>query len=370
MRAFAIALLAVSTATPALAQHADHEMPTAEPEPKDERETATVRDDTKPPPATSSDTTADPHAGHDMDRMVQPEPDAHIGRQMPEEQDADDPHAGHRMEGQPVPSSDPMPGHVMGMEHPAPMPPEAPTPPEAFSGPEHAADTIFNPGVMAEKRENLRRNQGGMTTYWLMADRLEAQIRDGDDAYLWDVQGWYGGDIDKLWIKSEGEGSFGESPEDAEVQALWSHAIGPWFDLQAGVRYDFRPDPERAHLVLGVQGLLPYVFEVDAAAFLSDEGDLTARVEAEYDQRITQRLILQPRLEFNLSAQDVPEIGLGSGLTSIEPGLRLRYEFVREFAPYIGVEYARKLGDTADFARAEDEDVGGWSFVLGLRAWF
>src|SRR3546814_4465027 len=109
-------------------------------------------------------------------------------------------------------------------------------------------------------------------------------------SYLWDAQGWYGGDINKFWFKTEGEGNFGESPEQVEVQALWSRAITPWFDFQAGIRYDFRPDPERGHLVVGLQGLVPYQFEIDAAAFLSDEGDLTARFEAEYDQRITQRL--------------------------------------------------------------------------------
>src|SRR3546814_2812086 len=102
--------------------------------------------------------------------------------------------------------------------------------------------------------------------------------------------------IDKLWVKTEGEGAFDERLEEAEVQALWSHAITPWFDVQAGARYDFRPEPERGHLVLGVQGLAPYFFEIDAAAFLSDEGDLTGRVEAEYDQLLTQKLILQPQI--------------------------------------------------------------------------
>jgi copper resistance protein B len=119
-----------------------------------------------------------------------------------------------------------------------------------------------------------------------------------------------------------------------------------------------------------VQGLAPYWFEVDAAAFLSTKGDLTARVEAEYDQRITQRLILQPRVEFDLAAQDVPELGIGSGLSTAELGARLRYEFKPQFAPYVGVEYERAFGDTADFRRAEGEDVGGWSFLIGLRAWF
>ncbi|WP_374516184.1 copper resistance protein B, partial [Brevundimonas sp.] len=117
-------------------------------------------------------------------------------------------------------------------------------------------------------------------------------------------------------------------------------------------------------------GLAPHWWEVDAAAFLSTEGDLTARVEAEYDQRLTQRLILQPRFEVDLSASDIPELGLGSGLTSVEAGLRLRYEFRREFAPYVGVEWSRALGDTADLVEAAGGDPEETRFVLGLRAWF
>jgi copper resistance protein B len=252
----------------------------------------------------------------------------------------------------------------------ASSPPVAPPPAAALSGPAHAADAVFGAEQMAQAREELRVEHGDMRVGKLLVDRLEARIRDGRDGYAWDAQGWYGGDIDKLWVKTEGEGEFGGGVEAAEVQALWSHAIGPFFDLQAGLRYDIRPRPDRGYLVLGVQGLAPYWFEVDAAAFLSDKGDLTARVEAEYDQRITQKLILQPRVEFDLAAQDVPELGIGSGLSTAELGIRLRYEFKPQFAPYVGVEYERALGDTADFRRAGGEDVGGWSVLLGVRAWF
>lgn len=203
----------------------------------------------------------------------------------------------------------------------------------------------------------------------VMLERLEARVGDGEDLYLWDTQAWYGGDFDKLWLKSEGEGAFAGDIESAEVQALWSHAIDPWFDLQTGVRYDIEPH-SRAHAVFGFQGLAPYMFEVDAAAFLSDQGHLTARIEAEYDQRINQRLILQPRAEVSFAAQDIPRIAIGAGVSSIEAGLRLRYEFAREFAPYVGIGYEAKLGDTADFARAAGDDPDRFSFLLGLRAWF
>src|SRR3546814_3276778 len=114
----------------------------------------------------------------------------------------------------------------------------------------------------------------------------------------------------------------------------------------------------------------PYWFEVDGALFLSDKGDVTARIEAEYDLRLTQKLILQPAAELNVAAQDVPELGVGSGLSTAELGLRLRYQFVPEFAPYIGVNYERDFGDTADFRRARDEKVGGWNFLIGIRSWF
>ena len=247
--------------------------------------------------------------------------------------------------------------------------PLGPPPASAGSGPPSAADAIWGAEAMRASREALRAENGGMKVFWFQGDRAEYRAREGGDGYLWDVQGYYGGDLDKVWFKSEGEGTFGESPEAAEIQGLWSHAIGPWWDLQAGVRQDLT-GPERTHAVIGVQGLAPYMFEVDAAAFLSTKGDLTARVEAELDQRISQRLILQPRAEVNLSAQDIPELGVGAGLDSVELGLRLRYEFAREFAPYIGVEQESKVGQSADYARAAGEDPSVTYYVLGIRFWF
>jgi copper resistance protein B len=270
------------------------------------------------------------------------------------------------------PVTDPHAGHQMGTApSEIPAPPVAPPPPEALAGPAHAADRVFGEDQMAEARQAERQEHGGTTNHRFLVDQLEVSFRDGREGYSWDdAQFWYGGDIDKLWIKSQGEGTFAEGVERVEVQALWSHAINPWFDLQAGVRYDFRPDPRRAYLVLGIQGLAPYWFEIDGALFLSNEGDLSARFEAEYDLRITQMLILQPRFEVDFSLQDVPELGIGSGLSTAEPGLRLRYEFVPEFAPYVGVQYERAFGDTARFRSIAGESVGGWSLVLGVRAWF
>jgi copper resistance protein B len=282
---------------------------------------------------------------------------------------AQDPHAGHDMSAL---SADPHAGHAMdeAMQAPSPGPVmETRPPPEAGSGPSRAADAIWGAEAMAASREALRREHGDFPVFWLQGDRVEAQVRDGEDAYLWDIQGYYGGPTQRLWFKSEGEGAFGAKPDDAEVQALYAKAIAPFWDVQAGVRQDFA-GPDTTHAVLGIQGLAPYRFEVDTALFLSHRGDLTARIEAELDQRITQRLILQPRIEANLAAQDLPELGIGAGLDRIEVGARLRYEIAREFAPYIGIEQSWRTGTGADFARLRGEAPTATSLVAGIRFWF
>jgi copper resistance protein B len=258
----------------------------------------------------------------------------------------------------------------MGHCRPAMPAPTSERSAEASSGPEHAADAVWGAEVMESARRAAYAEHGRFRGSKLLLDRFEYHARDGRDGYAWEGEGWFGGDYSRLWLKTEGEGGFGEAIESAELQALWSHALDPWFNLHAGIRYDIRPKPDRAHLAIGVQGLAPYWFEVDAAAFLSDSGDFTVRIEAEYDQRITNRLILQPRVEVALAAQDVQSVGIGAGLSSVESGLRLRYEIVPEFAPYLGVNYERSFGKTADFVRMAGEQAGGWVFVAGVRAWF
>ena len=198
----------------------------------------------------------------------------------------------------------------------------------------------------------------------------EYQARKGRDGFRWDGEAWYGGDISRLTLKSEGEGVFGEGIEETETQLLYSRAVGPYFNAQAGIRQDLGPGPDRTYATVGFEGLAPYWFEVEGALFLSHKGDLHGRLEGYYDQRITQRLDLQPMAEVNFALQDVPEIGVGSGLSDMELGLRLRYEIVKEFAPYVGVEWARKVGDTARFARAAGDDADSVSWVMGVRASF
>lgn len=239
---------------------------------------------------------------------------------------------------------------------------------EETTPPWSQADAYWGKDVMAKSRQAVQMANGAMNNLFLMADRIERQIGD-EENLVWDLQGWYGGDIDKLWIKSEGDYQISNKVEDAEVQALWSHAVSPYWDVQAGLRVDIEPDT-RAHAVIGAQGLAPQWFEVDAAAFLSDEGDLTGRIEVEYDLLLNQQLILQPRGELEWTAQDIADREIKSGFTKLNLGARLRYEFVREFAPYMGWEWQRNLGGTGRLVEAAGDKNSKTVFVLGVRAWF
>ncbi len=264
-----------------------------------------------------------------------------------------------------MPGTSAMPGMQMtGTALPAGNAPPPPPPSD------HFADRDFPGGEMARSRDIMMKDSGGNNFGQVLLNLFEYQAHSGRDGYRWDGEGFYGGDINRLWLKSEGEGEFGRGIDSADVQALYSRAIDPYFNLQAGVRQDFGRGPNRTYATVGVEGLAPGMFEVEGALFLSTKGDLLGRVEGYYDQRITQRLILQPRAEVNFAAQDIPENDIGSGLVNIELGARLRYEFSRQFAPYIGVSYLRKAGDTARLSRLAGEDVHATSFVAGIRFWF
>lgn len=244
---------------------------------------------------------------------------------------------------------------------------DAPAPPAPG---DHYADRFFPAPEMAGARRDMMREQGGRPLGTVLFNLAEYQVRNGRDGYRWDGEGWFGGDINRLTVKTEGEGTFREGVDGAEIQALYSRAVGPYFNLQAGVRHDFKPSPTRTYATMGFEGLAPYMFEVEGAAFISPQGDVLGRLEGYYDQRITQRLILQPRVEINLSAQDMPRQRIGSGLTDAELGLRLRYEVTRRFAPYVGVSYEAKTGRTADYSRADGERPTSTSLVAGLRFGF
>ncbi|WP_280948723.1 copper resistance protein B [Methyloligella halotolerans] len=188
--------------------------------------------------------------------------------------------------------------------------------------------------------------------------------------FEWDMQGWVGNRLNRIWGKSEGAYlTEADAFEDAEVQLLYGRAISKYFDFQAGVRESLEPD-SKTYGAIGIMGLAPDWFELDAAIFIGEHGDTIGEFEAEYDIHVTERLILQPRIELNLAGQADPEHLQGSGLRNGELGLRLRYKIVKEVAPYIGVSYARQFGETADFAEAFGEDVETTSFVAGLRIWY
>lgn len=203
------------------------------------------------------------------------------------------------------------------------------------------------------------------------ADRLEYQTGEGKDLLLWDVQAWVGEDYNKLWFKSEGTWLIDEKKiEEAQTELFYSRNIASFWDAKVGIRYDFKPDPDRTFAAFGVQGLAPLWFEVDATAYVSEDGDVSATLETEYDLLLSQRLILQPRFETTIALQEVKEYGVGQGFNNIELGLRLRYEMRRKFAPYIGVSWDRKFGETADLAETDGQDVDVTSFVVGARMWF
>ena len=207
------------------------------------------------------------------------------------------------------------------------------------------------------------------TLVMLRLNQFEWRVADGDDTLVWDAQGWIGRDLNKLWMKTEGEYA-DDGFDEAEVQLLYSRAVTRYWDIQLGWRGDIRPQPDRNWLAFGFQGLAPYFFESDIAFFVGDNGRTAARMEFEYELLFTQRLILTPEIELNFYGKDDPEVGVGSGLSELEAGLRLRYEIRREFAPYLGVNWWGVYGDTADFTRAAGGTTRDTRFLIGIRAWF
>lgn len=375
MKAFLIVALAASLAAQVAAQPSmmpGMAMPQAKPAaPKPAA--AKLKPAAKPAAAPKAKPAADPHAGHEMGAMPGMAPAAPAAPAV-------DPHDGHNMGAMPgvapaapaTPAADPHAGHNMGaMQGMAAVPAEeigttpAPSPPT-----DHAADAIWGAAAQAPSRQQLRDEHGNFQSSFILFNIAEYVARKGADGYRWEAEGWFGGDVNRLVVRTEGEGDIRGATEKAEVQALYSWAFDPWWNWQIGVRQDIRPNPQRTFAVASIEGLAPYWFRTVGAIFLSNKGELTARAEGFYDQRVTQRLILQPRGEINFSAQRIPELGSGAGVTDIELGMRLRYEVRREFAPYVGVEWVSKVGDSARFARAAGESPSFVHVVAGIRAWF
>ena len=243
------------------------------------------------------------------------------------------------------PAPDPHAGHDMAKPAAEAKPPPIPT--------DHAAERFYGRDAMAAARAQLMKEHGGGTAWTVRADVLEHRLRKGGDAQAFEGEAWWGGDASRWVVKARGEHADRWEKGEAELLKAWP--VGPYFDLQAGVRYDLAPKG-RGYAAVGFEGLAPYWFELQGTAYLSDKGDVTARAEASYDLRLTQKLILQPRLE-----TDLAEAGAGR----LEGGLRLRYEITREFAPYVGVVRERAFGP----AVAAGERAGSTAVVVGLRVW-
>lgn len=204
--------------------------------------------------------------------------------------------------------------------------------------------------------------------YTLLGDRLE--YNEQANAGVFDLQAWYGNTFDRLVIKTEGDFSEG-SIEENQTDILWGHAVSAYWDTQAGVRLDYNKEGEnRQWLAFGLQGLAPYWFEIDMTAYVGERGNTAFTLEAEYELLLTQKLIIQPRAEITLYGKNDKQNELGSGLSSSAIGFRVRYEFTRQFAPYIGVEWSNKFGNTADYATSSGQSSSNTAFVAGIKFWF
>ncbi|MHB1236131.1 MAG: copper resistance protein B [Gallionella sp.] len=200
----------------------------------------------------------------------------------------------------------------------------------------------------------------------LLVNQLEQVYTGNGNTTAYDAQAWFGRDYDRMVIKAEGGGKL----QDARTELLWGHAVASYWDMQLGARHDSGTGPNQDWLAMGVQGLAPYWFAMDATAYAGDNGKTAFRLAAEYELLFTQQLILQPRVEINLYGKNDPARDIGSGLSDAISGMRLRYEFTRQFAPYVGIEWAGKFGETANFARVAGAKTSGTRWVTGVRFWF
>ncbi|MGN6655111.1 MAG: copper resistance protein B [Rhodanobacter sp.] len=318
---------------------------------------ASVRKAKKPhAPATSH---AGTHPMHDMDHGVPPATPAEPG------------HATSDMEHQAMPDMDHGTMHSMdyGAAHDmGVMPGMSMGPMHGGRAPADARSGDYSDGIATSPAHGLHLH-GSAPAGMLLIDQLEAFHGRDANGQGWEAQAWYGNDSDKLWLRSEGERSRGR-PEDGNVEAFWNRNVATFWSTQLGVRHDFGEGPTRDWAAFGVQGLAPYWFEVEATAYVGPGGRTAARLRAEYELLFTQQLILQPEAEINLYGRNDPQRRLGRGISDVQFGMRLRYEIRRQFAPYIGVNWMRRVGTSADYARQDRQPVLDRQIVAGVRVWF
>lgn len=332
--------------------HSQHQMPAPTPAPQappvhDHSQHQPAKSKTKPtttttpaPPAPTVD-----HATMDHGAHVPPAPAAEVDHAA----------MGH---GEPQPAQEV--DHA-AMGHAAPHAPDQPrTPIPALTDADRAA--AVPPAQDHPVHDNAIHR-------FVLVDRLEGFEADEGRGMEWEAHAWFGNDYNKLWLRTEGERIAGDT-EDADLEVLYGRSVARWWDVVAGVRHHFEPGDSQDFAVLGVMGMAPYKFEVNASLYVGSSGYTGARVEVEYETLLTSRLILQPAIEANLHGREDESHGNGAGLGTVEAGVRLRYEFTRQFAPYIGVVRERAYGRTADFRRADGEDIDDTRVVAGVRIWF
>lgn len=227
--------------------------------------------------------------------------------------------------------------------------------------------TSTQPQAASSPMQNMDMNDNASHTM-LLIDQLEYADGYSGHGSAWEAEAWYGNDNNKLWLRSEGEGSHGRI-DDGDIEVLWSRPASAFWNAQLGVRHDLGVGPQRTWAALGVEGMAPYWVDLQATAYVGESGRLAARMRAEYTLRFTQRWLLQPEFEVNLYDKDDPAQRIGSGVSNAQLGLRLRYEVTRQFAPYMGLVWTRRFGATAGFARADQVPVFDRQFVIGLHVW-
>lgn len=255
-------------------------------------------------------------------------------------------------------------GHAEHAPAPAAGTAKAPAPPH-----DHAADAVYDLAAMAAAREQLYRESGGLRAGALVLELAELRLDGEGSSWRLEGQGWYGGDVHRLLLRFDGATDADDRLDHARIEGLYSRAIAAYWNLLAGLRGDPRPEPSRGFLALGIEGLTPYGIGLAATAYVSDEGEVEARVEAHRGFRLTQRWVLESRLTLDLSLDDIPERHIGEGVPNLEIGLRLRWEHSRRLVPYFGAEWQASFGDTARQVSAAGHDPRVLRFVAGVSAW-
>jgi len=235
--------------------------------------------------------------------------------------------------------------------------------PHAYSG---GYERASGPYALPSQRQVVLADETSFVGLWM--DRFEYVDHENDEGAEMEGFAWMGDSYRRVLLQVQVETIEGDV-EEGEVDLLYSHAVSPFWDIRAGMHRSFGEHADRDWATVGLKGLAPYWFEVDAALHLGDNGHTAFDLEVEYELLLTQRLVLQPRIDIKAFGKSDAELGRGSGLSTIKTGVRLRYEFDRQFAPYVGVERVKKFGETADLLRmALDRTETHW--VLGLRYWF